>query len=81
MPIEITAPESADVAHSLKKYFRDEFDQEIEASRLCRDWADHVEGAYCAVKEAVIISLAETGPNLDTRRTDHAGVPDFILRA
>ncbi len=60
---------------------RDEFDQEIEASRLCRDWADHVEGAYCAVKEAVIISLAETGPNLDTRRTDHAGVPDFILRA
>src|SRR5918994_267834 len=36
---------------------RDEFDQEIEAARLCRDWADHVEGAYCSVKEAVIISL------------------------
>jgi uncharacterized protein (DUF2164 family) len=29
MPIEITAQESAEVAHSLKKYFREEFDQEL----------------------------------------------------
>ena len=60
---------------------RDEFDMEIEAARLCRAWADAVEGAYCSVKEAVVHTLAELGPNLDTHRDQNAGVPEFILRA
>jgi protein associated with RNAse G/E len=60
---------------------RDEFDMEIEADRLRREWADRVEVAYSEVQDAVLTEIAENGRDLDALRDNFAGVPAFILRA
>ena len=59
---------------------RDEFDAEIETTRLRPDWACQVNDAYAAVSAAVSSSITDLGPNLDANRDRHQGLPDFILR-
>ncbi|MGI8476372.1 MAG: DUF402 domain-containing protein [Thermomicrobiales bacterium] len=60
---------------------RDEFDAEIETSRLEPRWADEVNAANAAVAAAVASSIAELGPNLDIDRDAVHGLPRFILKA
>lgn len=60
---------------------RDEFDHEIETTRLQADWALRVDEAFHAVSGAVAASIAEFGHNLDLDREASNGLPRFILRA
>lgn len=60
---------------------RDEFDLEVESSRLRADWASEVEEACRQVIGAVRSTVGAIGPNLDGDRDRHAGVPGFILLA
>jgi len=60
---------------------RDEFDAEIETTRLQPEWAEAVIAAYAEVSTAVVATIAEFGPNLDAHRDPAHGLPNFILRA
>lgn len=60
---------------------RDEFDAEIETARMAPDWASAVNEAFQSVSRAVLLSVHEFGPNLDTNRSPEHGLPVFILRA
>jgi len=60
---------------------RDEFDAEIQTSRMEPDWILQVNAAYEIVSGAVANSIAEFGPDLDVDRNSAHGLPHFILRA
>ena len=60
---------------------RDEFDNEIQLSRICPDWADEVNSAQRIVSDAVTDSIAEFGRDLDVTRNPEHGLPGFILRS
>lgn len=60
---------------------RDEFDLEVQSTRLRAEWASEVEAAYLQVVGAVRATLGDIGPDLDGDRSSHGGVPGFILRA
>lgn len=60
---------------------RDEFNTEIELTRICADWAARVDQAQAIVSEAVTDAVAEFGRDLDAQRNPDHGLPDFILRA
>lgn len=59
---------------------RDEFNAEIQTSRLQPDWARHVNEAFAAVSAAVCTTVNEIGPDLDSDRNRVNGLPGFILR-
>jgi predicted RNA-binding protein associated with RNAse of E/G family len=60
---------------------RDEFDAEIAQDRMEPGWVREVDLALERVSIAVARAVAEFGPNLDERREQSAGLPQFILRA
>jgi len=60
---------------------RDEFDAEIESTRMSSEWANAVNDAYERVSSSVAQSIAELGPDLDRERDPKHGLPRFILRA
>jgi protein associated with RNAse G/E len=60
---------------------RDEFDAELEAERLSREWATAVDEACANVARAVEMSLAQVGPDIEQDRDPATGIPRFILRA
>ena len=60
---------------------RDEFDAEIAQDRMEPGWVREVDAALERVSLAVAAAVAEFGPNLDERREQSAGLPQFILRA
>jgi hypothetical protein len=60
---------------------RDEFDAEMQAERLCREWAVAVDEACATVSHAVAATLHEHGPDLEQDRDPDTGIPRFILRA
>ncbi len=66
---------------TLTELDRDEFNNEIQMSRICADWAARVDHAQEVVSEAVVASIAEFGRNLDAQRHAEHGLPEFILRA
>lgn len=58
---------------------QDEFDQEIEQSRMREDWVRSVNQSLADVSASVAEAVRELGPNLDTRKDPKHGVPHFIL--
>jgi protein associated with RNAse G/E len=60
---------------------RDEFNAELEAERLTREWATEVDEACVKVTRAVEMSLSEVGPDIEQDRDPATGIPRFILRA
>lgn len=60
---------------------RDEYEAEINASRLSRDWAEHVEAAAADVIRALEDCMATYGPDVECTRDPEHGIPEFILKA
>ena len=60
---------------------RDEFDAELKAERLSREWATAVDEACANVARAVEMSLLQVGPDIEQDRDPTTGIPRFILRA
>jgi predicted RNA-binding protein associated with RNAse of E/G family len=60
---------------------RDEFDAELQAERLTREWALAVDEACATVSHAVAATLTELGPDIEQDRDPDTGIPRFILRA
>src|SRR5688572_23267906 len=59
---------------------RDEFDAEMQAERLCREWAEAVDKACAEVSSSVEATLSVTGPDIEQDRDPDTGIPGFILR-
>lgn len=60
---------------------RDEFDAEVAAERLPREWAQAVDAACTNVAQAVADAVADRGPDLERDLDANHGLPAFILRA
>jgi Protein of unknown function (DUF402) len=58
---------------------RDEFNAEIDSTRMEPAWVEQVNAAYLSVSGAVMNAVAEFGPNLDVDRDPTHGLPRFIL--
>src|SRR5688572_26886509 len=56
---------------------RDEFDAEMQAERLTREWATAVDEACATVSHAVAASLTEHGPDIEQDRDPESGIPRF----
>ena len=60
---------------------RDEFEAEVKAERLTREWALAVDDACATVSQAVSLTLAAVGPDIEQDRDPSTGIPGFIMRA
>jgi protein associated with RNAse G/E len=60
---------------------RDEFENEVQLTRIESAWVDEVTAALESVSNAVGESLTQFGPDIDRASTAAHGLPDFILRS
>lgn len=60
---------------------RDEYEAEIETTRLTDEWRRSVDRAADDVRQAVEQSVEVHGPDVELMRDPVFGIPEFILRA
>jgi hypothetical protein len=70
-----------DLDGTITELDRDEFEREINSSRLPAEWASEVSSAAQDVIAAVDDCISRNGPDVEKTRDPMYGIPEFILRA